>query len=280
MKTAYIRSTMTGLLLAIQLLSLSACQTPIGVPTSAEAAPTVSTPTASTAMPPAKPQPITFVFLPKQIDESFVQGTVNVSVKGNVLQNWLSNRLPVPNLGELKTAGATPRLMAFGDGFVAGWRDGGYFLEGQRTAFPNLIAWQMGISDFKSPLFDEAHGNGTGYLILNPMATGPRWKEVTNNKAILSLGLPPELVPFQSGELHNLGTPKLSNEGGILSPPPPAKGWVYEGGAGFTQALPFFWRMFPAVDRYKISYIDVRRSYQQERVYVQMQVSVSGLHSD
>ena len=80
MKTAYIRSTMTGLLLATQLLSLSACQTPIGVPTSAEAAPTVLTPTASTAMPPAKPQPITFVFLPKQIDESFVQGTVNVPV--------------------------------------------------------------------------------------------------------------------------------------------------------------------------------------------------------
>lgn len=159
-----------------------------------------------------------------------------------------------PDLGKLKKENF--RLMAFGDGMIAGWRDGGLFRKGQQTAFPNLVANQMGLADFRSPLFDEANSNGTGYLILNSSASGPRWQKVEGNSTTVSQDIP-VLTPYNGEEVHNMGIPKI-NQGsltGVLSPK--SKGWVYgDTQKGYASSMPFFWRIFPQADPYKVSYYD------------------------
>ncbi|UBM57767.1 hypothetical protein LAG90_13190 [Marinilongibacter aquaticus] len=64
-----------------------------------------------------------------------------------------------PNLGELSKNNENFRYVAIGSSLSAGVRDGGVYAEAQETAFPALLAKQMGISDFRQALLP---GTGTG----------------------------------------------------------------------------------------------------------------------
>ena len=58
-----------------------------------------------------------------------------------------------------KNLEANFRLLSVGGSLSSGFRDGGLYREAQLTAFPNLIARQMGVT-FDQPLFDTNDGNG------------------------------------------------------------------------------------------------------------------------
>ena len=97
--------------------------------------------------------------------------------------------------------------MAIGGSLTAGYRNGGLYREAQLTAYPNLIARQMGLADFRPPLFDVEQGNGSGYKQLMPGGSFPQYTDVVNNQAIVS-NEPLTFTPF-AGRVDNLGMPFL-----------------------------------------------------------------------
>jgi hypothetical protein len=72
------------------------------------------------------------------------------------------------------------RMISVGGSLSAGFRDGGLYREGQLTAFPNLVARQMGVI-LNQPLFDATDGNGSGYKTLAGTEPIASFKMVTNN---------------------------------------------------------------------------------------------------
>lgn len=132
-------------------------------------------------------------------------GTVNVPVK-NI--ESLLNLLPKGNLatvGKLNPSTATNlRLIAVGGAIASGYRDGGLYREGQLTAYPNLLAKQLGIPDFQSPLFSVNQGNGSGYSILTENG---EYKQVTNDLAVT--GNDPLAFTPVTGRIDNLSFPML-----------------------------------------------------------------------
>ncbi len=107
------------------------------------------------------------------------------------------------NTKDLTLAGKQLEYIAIGSSLTAGMRDGGYFNEGILTAYPELIARQMKLVNFKSPVFESTDYNGIGRKIktkYNP-TQGPvqKFAVVTNNTAIL-------------GYDENLKTPKLKRQ--------------------------------------------------------------------
>ena len=69
------------------------------------------------------------------------------------------------DLGTLVKAGQPLRMIALGGSLTAGVRNGGLYREGQLTAYPNLVARQIGLSDFTSPAFGLQEANGTGFYL-------------------------------------------------------------------------------------------------------------------
>lgn len=63
------------------------------------------------------------------------------------------------DLGAIKKNESPIKYIAVGSSLSSGVRDGGIFQAAQQSAFPNLIAQQIGISNFKLPLLSV---NGTG----------------------------------------------------------------------------------------------------------------------
>ncbi|WP_375444456.1 hypothetical protein [uncultured Fibrella sp.] len=193
----------------------------------------------------------------RQIDSYFIDGETTAPVR----RFALTDLLPVPsiavNYGELAPAGQQPKLMAFGDGLAAGWRDGGLYREGQLTAFPNLVAHQMRLAEFASPLFAEAQGNGTGYVVLSRQTPGPRWKTVMNDRGIVKEGDLPEFMPYLGKTLHNWAVPKLTRAG--MSAP-----YLFdpssmnpETGKNYSYSSPYLLRMLPDIDRSNDTYFDL-----------------------
>ena len=75
------------------------------------------------------------------------------------------------------------KFMAIGGSTASGVRDGGVYREAQLSAYPNLIARQMGVA-FRQPLFSESEANGSGYKLLIDRP-GPvfQYETVTNSLA-------------------------------------------------------------------------------------------------
>ena len=123
----------------------------------------------------------------------------------------VSFSLPQPerkaDLSFLKVDATTgePNYIALGGSMTMGYRDGGIHRAGQLTAYPNLIARQMGLTNFRSPLFGENEANGTGYMVFSDKDGIPEWQQVTNNRAIVT-ETPLTFTPYQ-GEVDNLGAP-------------------------------------------------------------------------
>lgn len=144
--------------------------------------------------------------LPTISDPMFITGTTTYTSKYNA-GKWFSRPLDKPYLGLLAKEGSVPAMISFGGGLTAGVSNGGLNREAQQFAYPNLVARQMGIADFKTPVLNEDEANGTGiFLYGEPNGDFPRWLEVTNNLARLNAGEPVKMTPFP-GTVHNFAFP-------------------------------------------------------------------------
>ena len=119
------------------------------------------------------------------------------------------------DVATLKAANGSFRYVAIGASLTAGVRDGGWFNEGITTAYPNLIARQMGITDFKQPLFEATEYNGYGLKLQTVNKETPinRYKAVGNNLAFKPSGTEMILSPYTGTSLDNFAVPNLLNWG-------------------------------------------------------------------
>ncbi|WP_426789853.1 SGNH/GDSL hydrolase family protein [Sphingobacterium sp. WOUb80] len=116
------------------------------------------------------------------------------------------------------------KYVAIGNSLTAGYADGGLYLEGQKVAYPNLIAEQLkqvGGGEFKSPFFSEDQANGSGYITLTALVNGqPVTAQVTDKLAYRSAS--PKLLTKYTDPINNLGVPgmrmDLSMVAGMGSP--------------------------------------------------------------
>jgi len=101
------------------------------------------------------------------------------------------------------------KYISVGNSLTAGFADGGLYLEGQKVAYPNLIASKMatvGGGSFTSPFFTDAQANGSGYLTLSALVNGtPTLTNVTTNLAYRDAT---HLTKY-TGEVQNLGIPGM-----------------------------------------------------------------------
>ena len=167
-----------------------------------------------------------------------------------------STKMASPDMGEIVKSGEKVNMVAIGGGLTAGFRNGGLYRAGQMTAYPNLVARQMGITDFQSPLFGEKEANGTGYVqLIDDGSKYPTWKEVTNNLAALKAGGPPELSRYEGGTINNYAVP----EGGIdiLFSNLSCNNCTFYNGKSWTNGMVFGSRMSPStIDVKKVSLLD------------------------
>jgi len=102
------------------------------------------------------------------------------------------------------------KYIAVGNSLTSGFADGGLYLEGQKVAYPNLMAAQMatvGGGSFTSPFFTDAQANGSGYLTLSALVNGsPTLTNVTSNLAYRDAA--GHLTKY-TGEVQNLGVPGM-----------------------------------------------------------------------
>ena len=102
------------------------------------------------------------------------------------------------------------KYIAVGNSLTSGFADGGLYLEGQKVAYPNLVAAQMatvGGGSFTSPFFTDAQSNGSGYLTLSALVNGtPTLTPVLGNAN--RPGSTTFLTKY-TGEVQNLGIPGM-----------------------------------------------------------------------
>ncbi len=102
------------------------------------------------------------------------------------------------------------KYIAVGNSLTSGYADGGLYLEGQKVAYPNLIAAKMssvGGGAFTSPFFNEDRLNGSGYISLTALVNGtPTLTPVTDKLAIRDAA---KHLDKYSGEIQNLGIPGM-----------------------------------------------------------------------
>lgn len=102
------------------------------------------------------------------------------------------------------------KYIAVGNSLTSGYADGGLYLEGQKVAYPNLIAAKMatvGGGAFTSPFFSEEHSNGSGYISLTALVNGtPTLTPVVDKLAIRDAA---KHLDKYNGEIQNLGIPGM-----------------------------------------------------------------------
>lgn len=220
--------------------------------------PVVSTPTSQTIIDAAP--------LPVKTEEKLVDGSLHpmaypslISGKTDYVSGFETNALPpgpiTVELGTLVKPGQPLRMIALGGSLTAGVRNGGLYREGQLTAYPNLVARQMGVADFHSPSFGPTEANGTGFYVYDEQAiTYPRWREVTNQKAAVKEGDPPVLSTY-SGTVDNYAVPGLQ---GLLF----NKTWNPNGtgvnikGKRWFDFQPYLWRFFSSKQNEQSGLVD------------------------
>lgn len=116
------------------------------------------------------------------------------------------------------------QFISIGNSLTAGFADGGLYLDGQKVAFPNLVAMQMklaGGGTFTSPFFDIAHANGSGYLRLKEVVLGfPIMENISTNLAYRDAQK--HMIKY-TDPIQNLGVPGMridlafSPQGSVLN---------------------------------------------------------------
>ena len=144
--------------------------------------------------------------IPTDVENPLKAGEVSVPVKADPSFSWAPVSGSV-NLGDLKGNSLTePSMISMGDAVEAGYRDGGLYRQGQLTSYPNLVARQMGLVNFKQALFEKENGNGTGYLVKSNSETVPVFSEVINNLAYTEKGSA-LMKPYSGTIPDNLSAP-------------------------------------------------------------------------
>lgn len=135
------------------------------------------------------------------------------------------------------------KYIAVGNSLTAGFADGGLYLEGQKTAFPNLIAAQMkavGGGNFTSPFFAEAQANGSGYLKLTGFTNGlPVIAEETSSLAYRDAA---KHLTKYADEVQNLGVPGMRLD------------LAFDQSGQVSGAINYFERLLPDVQVGKTNY--------------------------
>jgi hypothetical protein len=137
---------------------------------------------------------------------SIITGTVNIPVDDDITLPPVSFLPDIESLRTPESAGPVT-MVAFGGSIFAGFRDGGLYRKGQLTSIPAMIAHQMQLESFVSPLFDKEDGNGTGYLVYDKSSSLPSWKRVENNLGIIFQN-PFTLEKYTGEEVHNISWPQ------------------------------------------------------------------------
>jgi hypothetical protein len=135
------------------------------------------------------------------------------------------------------------KYIAVGNSLTSGYADGGLYLEGQKVAYPNLIAAKMtsvGGGAFTSPFFTEEHSNGSGYITLSALVNGtPTLTPVVDKLAIRDAA---KHLDKYTGEIQNLGIPGMRVD---LS---------FDPSLTFSAANPFFERLLTDAEVGKTNY--------------------------
>ncbi|SJN51302.1 hypothetical protein FM120_29955 [Sphingobacterium faecium PCAi_F2.5] len=120
-----------------------------------------------------------------------------------------------PTLDEFTPSAGTKadfsKYIAIGNSLSAGFADGGLYLEGQKVAFPLLIAEQLqkvGGGEFKSPFFSEEQSNGSGYIRLKALVNGQPVTEQVADKLAYRSATPKLLIKYTE-PINNLGVPGM-----------------------------------------------------------------------
>ncbi|WP_353721914.1 hypothetical protein [Dyadobacter sp. 676] len=188
-------------------------------------------------------------------NQASVVGLVNYQSELD-FKAWLSMPVTTPEYGRMVPSGAKIHLIAVGGGLTAGVQNGGLSRQGQLSAYPNLVAKQLGMADFVTPAFSETEANGTGFLIPDPddVSPFPKFRRVTNNLAPVRnehAGYPPMLSAY-NGRVHNFSAPGLSLDGILNNTWAP---WMIDkvvslnSGKSWASYMPYLWRFTPQ-DRY------------------------------
>ena len=197
----------------IRLPQLSCIVLLLSCTTDVQTADPVKTPTASLPAPVATLPAVTPAVdgVSRMYQAFAITGETSVTPKTDFV-------LPVPtqkaDISALRTTGSTATLnyIAIGGSLTAGYRNQGLTRESQMTAYPNLIANQMGLVNFKTPLFETSEANGSGGVVFDGTADLPSWKQVTNQTAILNKA-PMSLKKYNGGDFQNISAPFLAKDG-------------------------------------------------------------------
>lgn len=147
--------------------------------------------------------------------------------------------------------------IAIGNSLTAGYASGGLFLEGQKNAYPLLIAGQFaqcGGGPFYAPFFADNESDGTGYLrldgfsdpttpILTSVPEDPDAIEGRTPEAYSSSLNPDSIVlkPYSGPQIHNYGVPGIKMAD-ILTP-------------GYGNPNAFFGRMLKKEEKASATYV-------------------------
>lgn len=160
---------------------------------------------------------------------------------------------------------AKPKMIAFGGGLTAGLTNGGLYREGQLFAYPNLVAIQMGIGDFSTPLFDENEQNGTGYMVFSEGRDEyPSWKKVNDKLAVIKPGSPPTFTQYR-GRVNNWAFPKATLNNLRFTHKIDSRNFPQ-----WFEYQPYLWRVLPIEQNGIISPVDfVKKNQQYDLVLIE-----------
>ena len=162
-------------------------------------------------------------------------------------ENWLARPVQKPDYGRMLPKGAAIQMITVGGGTTAGAQNGGLYREGQLTAYPNLVARQLGMVDFTTPAFDQEHENGTGFDV---RGKGDVLSLLRVNNALGTIqeekeGRPPVFQPY-TGKVHNFAFPWLSPDNTQVNWDTSFIGKIDNGnGVSWPMALPYVRRFVP-----------------------------------
>lgn len=128
----------------------------------------------------------------RKLDNAIIMHDTTLKFKGVKLHGQPK---VAPDISKLKNQkentlkGKSLQYLAIGSSLTAGVRDGGYYNEAILTSYPEMLARQLKLEDFKSPLFPTNNYNGIGRRVksnFNPTkGSVQKYAIASNNTAVV-----------------------------------------------------------------------------------------------
>lgn len=144
------------------------------------------------------------------------------------------------------------KFISVGNSLTSGYANNGLYLEGQKVAFPNLIAAQMkavGGGEFTSPFFSAEQANGTGYIKLKGLVDGNPVTEQVPAQAVRTT-TPQPLFTKYLDPIQNLGVPGMRLDLSLVAE------------MSSTAGNPYFERLLPDAAVGKTKYIEYAAAHE------------------